>query len=64
MKHERFMEILRGSWEELDDSPMFRLSSKLRWLKGVLKENLQCYSNISSRVQAAKEELSQIQAVY
>ncbi|KAI8528246.1 hypothetical protein RHMOL_Rhmol12G0135700 [Rhododendron molle] len=58
-----FRDVLIQSWgEPISGRPMYILSSKLKRLKVVLRNfNLQCYSIISRRVCAAKEELDSIQ---
>ena len=63
MKNERFGNILHNAWNPpTDGSPMLRLCLKLKRLKPLLKAlNVDCYSNISVRVNEAKDELTRLQ---
>ncbi|KAG5558768.1 hypothetical protein RHGRI_008653 [Rhododendron griersonianum] len=63
LQNPSFKDTLIQSWAEpVIGRPMFVLSTKLKRLKSVLRKlNLECYSNISKRVYAAKEELDVIQ---
>lgn len=63
MQHPEFEHILSSSWTDLVvGRPMFVLAGKLKRLKGVLKHlNLRCYSNISTRVMEARDQMVAIQ---
>ncbi|XP_058211744.1 uncharacterized protein LOC131323927 [Rhododendron vialii] len=61
-----FKKVLVQSWtKHVTGRPMFVLSTKLKRLKGALKNfNFQYYSNISKGVCDAKEELDRVQDLY
>lgn len=63
MKHKLFKEILVNEWNKTEEGNlMYRVSSRLKKLKIPLRKlNKEFYSNITVRVQAAREELYAIQ---
>ncbi|XP_058180059.1 uncharacterized protein LOC131298595 [Rhododendron vialii] len=65
-RHPEFEHILSSSWTNLVvGRPMFVLAAKLKRLKGVLKHlNLRCYSNISTRVMEARDQMIAIQQLF
>ncbi|KAH7840355.1 hypothetical protein Vadar_015873 [Vaccinium darrowii] len=63
MKHHKFKDIVQNSWAvPVAGSAMFRLSMKLKRLKPVLRDlNHTCFSNISGRVEEAKQHMAHLQ---
>lgn len=58
-KHSSFLDVVKPRWEiEVNGTKQFQLVTKLRRLKGNLKElNSRHYSHISERARRAQEEL-------
>ncbi|KAH7842100.1 hypothetical protein Vadar_001489 [Vaccinium darrowii] len=63
MKHHKFKDIVQNSWAvPVAGSAMLRLSMKLKRLKPVLRDlNHACFSNISGRVEEAKQHMAHLQ---